>query len=308
MGTVRRAGVEGTGSYGASLSRYLRARNVVVIEVNWPDRSLRRRQGKSDAVDVQAAAMAVLSGRAHAFAKSGDGPVQIARLCKVAKDSAVKARTQATNQLKAVLVTADPALREGLAGLNRRPLISACAALSEEAGDHDPVRQATRFILCSLAQRAAASRPCCGVMLRLCRVGAGARRSFRGMSSKVWSPVASPVVEGEGFLAVPAGVVEGFHGERQPAVLCLSGDSSEVPTRARHSSRSSVGTHMREMVCGLFCAGMRMGMSRRRRVRPRVRRSRCAVSAGCTGRAVPRVRGRARMPAGRVPWRGSGVH
>ncbi|MEU5690051.1 hypothetical protein DEJ48_35930 [Streptomyces venezuelae] len=94
-----------------------------------------------------------MAGRAHAFAKSGDGPVQSIRLYKVAKDSAVKARTQATNQLKAVLVTACPALRETLAGLNRRSLIRACAALREEEGDRDPIQEATRFILCLLAQR-----------------------------------------------------------------------------------------------------------------------------------------------------------
>ncbi|CAL9572919.1 hypothetical protein SUDANB58_04874 [Streptomyces sp. enrichment culture] len=54
----------------------------------------------------------MLSGRARAQAKSGDGPVHAARIYKLAKDSAVKARTQAINQLKAVLVIADPALRE----------------------------------------------------------------------------------------------------------------------------------------------------------------------------------------------------
>ncbi|MFF4234141.1 transposase [Streptomyces sp. NPDC001820] len=107
LGTVCRAGVEGTGSYGAALSRYLLAQHVEVFEVNRPDRTVRRRRGKSDMADAQAAAQAVLSGRAQARAKSGDGPVQIARMFKLAKDSAVKARTQAINQLKAVLVTAD---------------------------------------------------------------------------------------------------------------------------------------------------------------------------------------------------------
>ncbi|CAM5664848.1 transposase [Streptomyces olivaceoviridis] len=105
-GTVRRAGVEGTGTFGAGLSRYLLAQRVQVYEVNRPDRSARRLWGKSDPLDAQAAARAVLSGRARA--KSGDGPVHSARIYKLAKDSAVKARTQAINQLKAVLVIADP--------------------------------------------------------------------------------------------------------------------------------------------------------------------------------------------------------
>ncbi|MER5833001.1 transposase [Streptomyces sp. NPDC002130] len=107
-GTVRRAGVEGTGTFGAGLSRYLLAQHVEVFEVNRPDRTARRLLGKSDSLDAQAAARAVLSGRARARAKSGDGPVHSARMYKLAKDSAVKARTQAINQLKAVLVIADP--------------------------------------------------------------------------------------------------------------------------------------------------------------------------------------------------------
>ncbi|WP_330286814.1 IS110 family transposase [Streptomyces sp. NBC_00576] len=79
LGAVRRAGVEGTGSYGASLSRYLLAQGVDVFDVNWMDRADRRRRGKSDPLDAQNAARAVLSGRARARAKAGDGPVQIAR-------------------------------------------------------------------------------------------------------------------------------------------------------------------------------------------------------------------------------------
>lgn len=52
-GTVRRAGVEGTGSYGASLSCYLLAQGVDVFDVNRMDRADRRRRGKSDPLDVQ---------------------------------------------------------------------------------------------------------------------------------------------------------------------------------------------------------------------------------------------------------------
>lgn len=118
-GAVRRAGVEGTGSYGASLTRYLLAQGIDVFDVNWMDRADRRRRGKSDPLDAQNAARAVLSGRACARAKAGDGPVQSARMYRLTKASAVKARTQAINQLKAVLVTADPALREAAAC--RRP-------------------------------------------------------------------------------------------------------------------------------------------------------------------------------------------
>jgi transposase len=152
LGELRRAGVEWTSSYGAALSRCLLARHIEVFDVNRPDRSARRRRGKSDPVDAQAAARAVLSGRVQARAKSGDGPVQCARMFKLARDSTVKARTQAINQLKAVLVTADAGVREGLAGLNNPALIRACTRLHAD-DDGDAVVQATRFTLCLLAQR-----------------------------------------------------------------------------------------------------------------------------------------------------------
>ena len=132
FGPLRRAGVEGTSSYGAALTRHLRAAGVQVIEVNAPDKTTRRRRGKTDAVDAEAAAHAVLSGRATAAAKAGDGPVEMVRLFKLAKTSATKSRAQAINQLKAVLVRADPALREALSGLSNHKLIRSCAALDTD--------------------------------------------------------------------------------------------------------------------------------------------------------------------------------
>lgn len=153
LGVVRRAGVEGAGSYGAALTRYLLSRGILVYEAPGPGRAARRRHGKSDRRDAEADARAVLSGRARSCRKAGNGPIEIARMYKTARDSAVKASTQATNQLKTILVTADPALREELMSLKRRALIRACARLSEDDGAADPVLQATRFTLCTLAQR-----------------------------------------------------------------------------------------------------------------------------------------------------------
>ncbi|GII23270.1 IS110 family transposase [Planosporangium mesophilum] len=99
--------MEGTGSYGAALTRYLRRYDITVVEVNRPDRAARRRHGKTDAIDATAAAHAVLSARATTTAKTGDGPVEMLRMFKLARTSAVKSRTQAMNQLKAVIVGAD---------------------------------------------------------------------------------------------------------------------------------------------------------------------------------------------------------
>ncbi|PZF85888.1 IS110 family transposase [Jiangella anatolica] len=151
FGPVRRAGVECTGSYGAALARYLSAEAVSVIEVNRGDRSERRRRGKTDTLDAETAARAVLSGRATAVAKSGDGQVEMLRMFKLAKASAIKSRSQAINQLKAVLVRADPALREAMTGLSNPALFRRCAELSA-ASPIDPTGAAA-FTLRLLARR-----------------------------------------------------------------------------------------------------------------------------------------------------------
>src|SRR5918993_5634078 len=112
LGGVRAFGIEGTGSYGAGLTRFLREAGHVVHEVGRPDRRLRRRQGKTDHLDAEAAARAVLGGRATALPKSGTSEVEMIRHLKVARDTAVKARTQAMLALKAVVIGAPAALRE----------------------------------------------------------------------------------------------------------------------------------------------------------------------------------------------------
>jgi len=117
FGPVRAFGVEGTGSYGAGLSRALRAAGHHVVEVNRPDRKTRHRHGKSDPIDAECAARAVLAGQADALPKPGAGPVEMIRHLKIARDSAVKARTQAMLTMKAIIVSAPAALREQLAGI-----------------------------------------------------------------------------------------------------------------------------------------------------------------------------------------------
>jgi transposase len=88
FGQVARVGVEGTGSYGAGLARFLRRAGVVIVEVDRPSRQARRRAGKSDPLDAVEAARAALSGRACGAAKSRDGNVEAIRALVVAKRSA----------------------------------------------------------------------------------------------------------------------------------------------------------------------------------------------------------------------------
>lgn len=130
FGVVIGWGVEGTGSYGAGLARYLQRRGARVVEVNRPDRQTRRALGgKTDSIDAEAAARAVLSGNATAIPKSGDGWVEVLRHLRMTRSSAVKAQTVAMNQLKAIVVTAPPELRDQLHGLTTARLIAACLAL-----------------------------------------------------------------------------------------------------------------------------------------------------------------------------------
>ena len=117
FGPVRCFGVEGTGSYGASLARYLQELGEVVVEVDRPDRRTRHLEGKSDPVDAEAAARAVLAGTATGTPKAGDGRVEMIRSLRVARRSAMKARTQAANQLTALVLTAPPELRGSLRAL-----------------------------------------------------------------------------------------------------------------------------------------------------------------------------------------------
>jgi transposase len=128
LGTVKRAGVEGTGTYGASLARYLEAAGVTVIEVNRPNRSRRRRLGKSDPADAENAARAVLSGDATGAPKAHSGLVEALRAVMVARRSAVKARTQASNQLRSLVVTAPDDMRTELRALSLGACVARCAA------------------------------------------------------------------------------------------------------------------------------------------------------------------------------------
>ena len=121
--------LEGTGSYGAGLARFLQRRGIAVVEVNRPDRSARRRLGKDDAIDAEMAARSFLAGTATAVPKAGNEKVEMIRLLKCAKDSASAGRTQALNQIRAILVTAPSSLRERLESLPGKDLVAACAAL-----------------------------------------------------------------------------------------------------------------------------------------------------------------------------------
>ena len=150
-GRIEAFGVEGTGSYGAALARAVRRAGHRVAEVNRGDWRLRRAAGKSDTIDAEAAARSVLAGQATAIPKTADGAVEMLRQLKVARDTAVKARTSAMITLKQILVTAPPALRETLQPLTDHALLTRCAGL--RPGALDTPTASAKHVLRALARR-----------------------------------------------------------------------------------------------------------------------------------------------------------
>ena len=151
LGAIHAFGIEGTGSYGAGVARFLTGLGYCVVEVNRPDRATRHRKGKSDPTDAEMAARTVLAGVADAIPKSGQGEVEMIRMLKSAKDSAVKARTQTINHMKALIVTAPAGLRETLDGLSVSALATRCRSFRIQHLS-DPV-SAAKYALRSLANR-----------------------------------------------------------------------------------------------------------------------------------------------------------
>lgn len=129
FGTVIRVGVEGTGSYGAGLSRHLREQDLDVVEVIRPNRQARRLRGKSDPIDAYAAAKTALTESQHPVPKTADGPVEAIRCLLIARKSAVKARTVAQVQIKSILVTAPEPIRAKFRDLSDKALIQALSKL-----------------------------------------------------------------------------------------------------------------------------------------------------------------------------------
>jgi transposase len=152
FGPVTKVGMEGTGSYGAGLSKFLRGSGVAVIEVNRPNRAERRRSGKSDPLDAIEAARAALGGRATALAKSKDGALEAIRALMVAKRSARKARTTALVQMRNLIVSAPDQLRCRLRGLSIAALIAHASKL-RPARSADVVTASTTASIASLARR-----------------------------------------------------------------------------------------------------------------------------------------------------------
>jgi transposase len=134
FGTVCLVGIEGTGSYGAGLSRHVTAAGVQVVEVDRSDRQDRRRQGKSDPLDAVSAARAAQSGRARGASKGRDGAVEAIGALMVAERSAAGERTQTINQARALVLTGPEDLRARFTGHTVAALVAELASLRPRPG------------------------------------------------------------------------------------------------------------------------------------------------------------------------------
>src|SRR6266511_3580974 len=119
--------VEGCGSYGAGLVRFLAPAGVAVWECERPRRQERRR-GKSDLIDAALAARRLLSGEGLCLPRGG-GRREELRLLLLERRSAIQARTAALNQLNALVVTAPAHVRRRLGTLSGERLAAAAARL-----------------------------------------------------------------------------------------------------------------------------------------------------------------------------------
>ena len=152
FGALEGVGIEGTGSLGVGLAHSLRAEGAKVLEVDRPKRRDQYRSGKSDPIDAELAARAVLAGTATGRPKGADGEVEMIRTLRVTRRSAVKARAQAINQLKNLLITAPEGLRSELRGLSTAKLVAKVSEFRPGTNPSD-VEAATKFAMRSVARR-----------------------------------------------------------------------------------------------------------------------------------------------------------
>ena len=152
FGEVERVGVEGTGSWGVGLTRFLTAAGVGVVEVDRPNRQTRRRQGKSDPTDAVSAARAALSGTATTTPKTRNGPVEEMRVLLVARCSARQQWIQTLNQLRHLVFTAPEAIRVRFKDRYKTGLVTEAANMRPRKGS-DSIIYTTNLVIRSLARR-----------------------------------------------------------------------------------------------------------------------------------------------------------
>jgi transposase len=142
--------VEGTGSFGAGLTRFLTGRGERVLEVSRLRRE-RRSGGKTDALDAVRAARSVLASERQATPRAG-GERQALQALVAAREGAVNAKRAGLCQLRDLLITTPEPLRAELRSLTRARLLQRLAATRPD-GRRDPELRGSLLALRSIARR-----------------------------------------------------------------------------------------------------------------------------------------------------------
>lgn len=150
-GGLRAWAIEGTGSYGAGLTRFLRARGEWVIELERPGRPARHGGKKSDPIDAVRCAREAL-GRAELGEPRSAGDRTALSVLLAARRSAVDARTDAQRQIHSLLVGAPEALRAKFRGNTARETVLLASRLRTTV-HQDTETRTTVNVLRSLARR-----------------------------------------------------------------------------------------------------------------------------------------------------------
>jgi transposase len=153
FGRVGKVGVEQTGSYGAGVVRHLGLAGIPVLEVTGPDKGERRARGKDDALDAVAAAQAALTGKRISVAKRRDGRIEALRVLRTTRQTAIKARRAALQQLRNTIIAAPDEVRDQLRRRSRMQLIRGLAASRPNTIAFRDPDVATRIALRSFARR-----------------------------------------------------------------------------------------------------------------------------------------------------------
>jgi transposase len=143
--------VEGTGSFGAGLTRFLSGRGERVLEVGRLRREQRRPGGKTDALDAIRAARSVLAQQRPATPRAG-GERQALQALVAAREGAVNAKRAGLCQLRDLLITTPEPSRSELRPLSRARLLRRLAA-TRPHGRHDPELRGSLLALRSIARR-----------------------------------------------------------------------------------------------------------------------------------------------------------
>lgn len=221
--------IEATGGYGAGLAQYLRQHGERIVEVDRPKRPARRSGAKSDELDAARAAREALS-RKHPTEPRRRGDREAVRVLLRTREGAVKARTQAISQLKALRVCAPEELRAKLRSLSGRRLVRSCARLrvgaslpNEERMTTIALRSAARRIErleAEIASSRRSSGPCFARSARRCCESPASASARRRSSS------------------TPGRIRAAF--ARRPRSRCSAGWRRSRPPRARRSAIVSI--------------------------------------------------------------------